>query len=191
MVRHPNMRDRMKVQQWAREMFALPNFYVLDTETTGFGKADEIVQIGIIDKHGETVLNTLVKPTIPVPLGAYEVHGIRDEMLQDAPTFADVYALLSMKIAGSHVVAYNMDFDWRMVQQNCTLYKLPLVRTGKRHCAMKHYAAYRGVRGRKGYKWHKLSTAAAYEKIEVVDAHSALGDVRMTLKLMEKMAESA
>ena len=38
--------------------------------------------------------------------------------------------------------------------------------------------------------WHKLGEAASYEKIQVKDAHTALGDVRMTLALIQKMAES-
>ena len=52
MARHRNPADRAMTQQWARELMALPNFYVLDTETTGVGKKDQIVQIGIVDKHG-------------------------------------------------------------------------------------------------------------------------------------------
>ncbi len=187
---HRNPRDRAKVQEWARALFASRNFYILDTETTGIGKGDEIVQIGVIDKHGDVVLDTLVKPTQPVPLGATEVHGLNDAMLAQAPTFADVYTTLSMKLAGAPLVAYNMDFDWRMLKQTTGLYKLPMLRTGVRHCAMKQYAAFRGVwNNRRGsYTWHSLSKAAAYEKITVIDAHSALGDVRMTLKLIERMA---
>jgi DNA polymerase-3 subunit epsilon len=190
MAAHRNPRDRAKVQEWARALFAERNFYVIDTETTGIGKRDEVVQIGVIDKNGEVVLDTLVKPTQRVPQGAINVHGISNEMLVEAPTFADVYTMLSMKLAGAPLVAYNMDFDWRILQQTATLYKLPMLRVGKRHCAMKQYAAFRGVWNlkRRSYTWHSLSKAATYEKITVVDAHSALGDVRMTLKLIERMA---
>jgi len=190
MTAHRNPRDRTTVQEWARALFLERNFYVLDTETTGVGKRDQVVQIGVIDKNGEVVLDTQVKPTQRVPQGAIDVHGITNEMLVEAPTFADVYTTLSIKLAGAPIVAYNMDFDWRLLQQTSTLYKLPLLRVGKRHCAMKQYAKFRGNwnNQRRSYKWHSLSNAATYEKITVVDAHSALGDVRMTLKLIERMA---
>lgn len=189
MARHSKPPDRTKIQAWAQSMFALPNFYVLDTETTGLNKTDEVVQIGIIDKNGEIVLDTLVKPTKRVPPQASNIHGITNKMLADESTFDDIYVSLSTKLAGMPLIAYNMDFDWRLLSQTANNYKLPLFRTGKRHCAMKQYAQFRGVRGSRGYKWHKLADAATYEKIIVKDAHTALGDVIMTLELMKKMAE--
>lgn len=168
--------------QWARALMALPNFYVLDTETTGVGKQDEIIQIGIVDKAGHTVMNTLIKPTVPIHPDASAVNGITQDRVADAPTFADVYVELCKILAATPLVAYNMPFDWRMMQQTARAYKLPTPRTGQRHCAMREYAAYRGTR------WQKLTNAAAHEQIEVADAHTALGDVMMTLALIQKMA---
>ena len=190
MSTHRNPRDRAKVQEWAKTLFALPNFYVLDTETTGLGKGDEIVQLGIIDKHGTVVMDTLVKPTQRLSAEVIRVHGITNEMVADAPTLDEIYVSLSAKLAGSHLVAYNMEFDWRMMTQSLGLYKLPLFRTGERHCAMIQYATYRGAWNsqHRSYVWHNLGRAASYEKIEVVDAHTALGDVKMTLQLMKRMA---
>lgn len=191
MARHHNPADRTEVQQWARGLFAQPNFYVLDTETTGIGKRDQVIQIGIVDKSGVVVLDTLVKATVPVSRGASNVNGITSKMLVNAPSFLDLYTTLSTKLAGAHIVAYNMNFDWRMLSQTASAYQMPLFRTDNRHCAMQRYAAFRGIwsSGKRSYRWHKLTQAAAYEKIHVQDAHTALGDVLMTLKLLEKMAE--
>lgn len=191
MARHRNPADRAMTQQWARELMALPNFYVLDTETTGVGKKDQIVQIGIVDKHGEVVLDTLVKSTVPISSGASAVNGITNKMLADAPDFMDLYTTLSAQLAGAHIVAYNMDFDWRLLSQSALAFQMPMFRTQNKHCAMKQYATFRGVwnSSKRSYRWHKLTEAAAYEKIVVKDAHTALGDVLMTLKLIEKMAE--
>ena len=191
MSSHHNPTDRLKVQNWAKTLFNLPNFYVLDTETTGVNNSDEIVQLGIIDKHGEVVMDTLVKPTQRLSREVIAIHSITNEMLVDAPPLAELYVDLSIKLAGAYVIAYNMDFDWRMLSQSLALYKLPLFKTGKRECAMKQYATYHGKWNsqRKAYSWHKLGNAATYEEIEVVDAHSALGDVKMTLQLLKKMAE--
>lgn len=189
MARHTNPRDKSAVQDWARQLFTLPDFYVIDTETTGFKKTDEVVQIGVINKNGDVVLDTLVKPTQRLSQIVIDIHGITNEMLADAPALEDLYTDLSIKLAGTPLVAYNMDFDWRLLQQTFSIRKLPMFKAGKRHCAMKQYAQFRGQRGRNSYKWHKLGMAASYENIEVKDAHTALGDVRMTLALIEKMAE--
>lgn len=189
MARHSNPRDKTAVQDWARQLFELPNFYVIDTETSGIGKGDEVVQIGVIDKYGEVVLDTLVKPTKPLSQKVISIHGITNERLASAPQLEDLYTDLSIKLAGTALIAYNMDFDWRLLQQTFSMRKLPIFRSGERHCAMKSYAKYRGVRGKYGYKWHKLGVAASYEAIQVKDAHTALGDVKMTLALLQKIAE--
>ena len=193
MVVHRNPRHQQEVMHWAQELMRRENFYVLDTETTGVGKGDEIVQMGIVDKNGTIVMNQLVKPTVSIPSGASSVHGIYDSDVVDASTFKDIYIDLSKMLAGQIVIAYNMDFDWRMLQQSSAKYRLPDIRTGKRDCAMKQYAKYNGKwnNQRHSYIWHKLGTAAAQEGIAVENAHDAIGDVLMTLALIQKMSESA
>jgi DNA polymerase III subunit epsilon len=193
MARHRNPRHQQEVVQWAQELMRRDNFYVLDTETTGVGKTDEIVQMGIVDKQGNVIMNQLVKPTISIPQGASNVHGIYETDVADSPTFKEIYIDLSKMLAGQIVIAYNMDFDWRMLQQSSAKYRLPDIRTGKRDCAMKQYAKYNGKWNskRRSYVWHKLGNAAIQEGITVENAHDAVGDVLMTLALIQKMAEPA
>ena len=192
MTRHFHPAHRRQAIQWARNLIA-HNFYVLDTETTGLGPTDEIVQIAIIDGQGTAVLNQLIKPTVPIPHVASAIHGLSDSDVASAPSFKDIYIRLSTLLAGQVVIAYNMDFDWRMLQQTSARYRLPDVRTGKRDCAMKQYAKYKGVRRSKGrnYVWHKLGNAVAQEGLQITRAHDALDDARMTLSLINKMAETS
>ncbi len=189
MTFHPNPAHRQRVQQWAQRLMAR-GFYVLDTETTGLGKQDEIVQIGIVDQNGKTAMDELIKPTISIPPGASRVHGIYDRHVEEAANFGDIYTALSKLLAGQIVIAYNMDFDRRMLRQSGDKYGLPEIRMSQ-HCAMRQYAQYRGQRrkGWRGYKWHRLENAVVQEGLQVVDAHNALGDARMTLALIQKMAE--
>jgi DNA polymerase III subunit epsilon len=190
MEQHPNPPDKAAVIQWAQKLFQLDNFYVLDTETTGVGKSDQICQIGIIDKQGKVVIDTLVQPTIPIAAGASAVNGITNAMVKDAPPFMDIYATLSALLAGSVLIAYNMDFDWRMLKQSVGVYKLPMFKVKKQDCAMKQYAQYRGEWNGKyrSYRYHRLTDALAYEKLTIAAAHTAVGDVAMTLELLKKMA---
>ena len=80
--------DKQKAAQWARDLLK-SEFVIFDTETTGFEADDEIIQIGIVDQTGATVLERLIKPTKPVLNSMY--HGITDDMLKDAPGFPEVY----------------------------------------------------------------------------------------------------
>ena len=180
-----------RVQQWARELFERPNFYIIDTETTGIGKQDEVVQIGIVDKHGAVVLNTLVKAHVPISPKASQVNGITDDMLQDAPPLSDLYVTLSSALAGRPLVAYNMPFDWRMLEQSFGKAGLPIFRSGPRHCAMRQYAQFRGQRNAygNGYRWFSLSEACRQQRIQAVNTHTAVGDSLLTLELIKRMAD--
>lgn len=191
MVRHYNPSHRRQAIQWAQNLLAR-EFYVLDTETTGLGNRDEIIQIGIVDAGGNAVLDQLIKPSIPIPPGAAKVHGITDDDVINSPKFSSLYIKLSSLLAGETVIAYNMDFDWRMLQQTVARYRLPDIRIGKRDCAMKQYAKFKGKRSGqgRGYVWHKLTKALAQESIALGNAHNALGDALMTLELVRKMASS-
>jgi DNA polymerase-3 subunit epsilon len=191
MPTHYNLKDKEKAQLWAQDMLRLPDFFVLDTETTGIDQRAETIQIGIINKSGATVLETLVRPTRPVPAAATQVHGITNEMLATAPTFDEIYVRLSAILAAANVIAYNMDFDWRILSQTAAVYRLPIFLNVKKHCAMLNYARFHGSFDlqKRAYRWHKLGTACQQMKIPVANAHSALGDARMTLALVRKMAE--
>lgn len=190
-TKHFHPAHRRQAIQWARNLLAHP-FYVLDTETTGLGKTDEIVQIGIVDHGGVVLLNQLIKPTIAIPGAASSIHGISDQDVAAAPSFKDVYIRISMLLAGQVVVAYNMDFDWRMLQQTAGRYRLPDLRIGKRDCVMKQYARFKGVRKDSGrnYVWHRLGNAIRQEGLTFTRAHDALDDARMALALVKRMAEA-
>lgn len=191
MTRHFHPAHRRQAIQWAQNLIRR-QYFVLDTETTGLGATDEIVQIGIVDSGGATVLNQLIKPTIAIPAAASAIHGFYDRDVAGAPSFKHIYIQLSALLAGQVVVAYNMDFDWRMLQQTAARYRLPDLRMGKRHCAMKQYARFKGARGPQGrnYNSHKLANAVRQEGLAVAKAHDALDDARMTLALINKMADT-
>ena len=50
----------------------------LDLETTGLGNTAQVCQLGVIDQDGNTVVSTLVKPTVPIEASAATVTGIDD-----------------------------------------------------------------------------------------------------------------
>lgn len=191
MAFHPNPEHRRQAMRWAQDLMKR-DFYALDTETTGLGKRDEIVQIAIVDQNGKKALNELIKPTIPIPSEASRIHGIYDRKVEYAVSFEAIHDRLSEILTDQVVIAYNMDFEWRMMQQSGAKYGLSDIQMDKKSgCVMKQYARYKGTAGRRReYKWHKLGNAIVQEGLEVLNAHDALDDARMTLALIRKMAES-
>lgn len=186
--------DKLEAAKWARVLLK-EGFVVLDTETTGLnkGRDDEPVQIAIIDQAGTVMLDTLLKPSFPIPADATRIHGITDEMVKDAPTFADIQERFIEAIRGKRVVIYNASYDQAIIV-NATKPADPFwVHASGTTCAMAMYAQFYGEWNdyRGSYKWQSLVNACSQQGIEVgpVPAHSALGDCLRTLALIRKMAE--
>ncbi len=162
---------------------------ILDTETTGFRKNDEIIEIAIINTKGETLLDKRVMPNCPIPIEATDIHGLTKRKLKGSPSWSEIHDEVMTVLEGKTIVAYNSEFDIRLLRQTMKTHgqKIPYL---QHECAMKMYAKYRAVpdKRHKNFKWHKLTQAARFEKIEVKNAHNALGDCLMTLNLIRAVS---
>jgi DNA polymerase-3 subunit epsilon len=166
----------------------------LDTETTGTGPTDEVIEIGIVDEDGKVLFESLVKPAGKVTPEARRVHGISDEMLAAARRWMHVWPEVEAVIAGRTVCAYNADFDQRMLQQSHMKYKMRWVLpegTGF-FCVMKLYAQFYGERNTRtgDYRWQSLENASRQCKIALPNAHRSIADSRLTRELLHHMAGS-
>ena len=180
-----------------KQMIQQGDYLVLDTETTGIHQA-EIVQIAVVDSADNVLLDTLVKPVSRIPYDATRIHGITDSMVAEAPGWGEITEQVEALLRGRNLVVYNAVFDRRMMYQSAEFARLPKVewKTCSRWwCAMEAFAeAYAmsrftyASRGRGRARWHKLAMAARHYGIPVKDAHSALGDARLTLALVRAMA---
>src|SRR4051794_41073984 len=91
-------------------------YAVVDCEATGVGpETDEIVSLALVllDNNGVEInrSTSLVRPSAPIPPAASAVHGIHDEDVIDAPTFAHLAEPLLRLLAGRLFVAHNASFD--------------------------------------------------------------------------------
>lgn len=157
--------------------------YFLNTETTGLDESAEIVEIAVTDHQGRTIIDTLVKPSVPITPELTAIHGISNEMVANAPTWNELYDELCLKLTGRTIVAYNSDFDARMVRQSCQLYGLPDLHCSW-ECAMQMYQHHT-----RHHKWIKLVEAAHQCRIKPQGhAHRALTDVLMTRGVVQRVA---
>lgn len=170
-------------------------YVVLDTETTGLYGDAQIVQIAIVDDYSNVLLDTLVKPTIAIPADATRIHGITNEMVQNAPGWDQVVGLVFDILSEANaLIIYNADYDLRMIDQSCWAADVDVDDLYKRKpptfCAMNRFAEIYGDWNdyHQSYRWQKLETAARYYKLPVSNAHTALGDCLMTLSVSKKMA---
>lgn len=151
----------------------------LDLETTGLEAppADEVVQIGIVDEDGTTLLDSYVQPTTRKRWPKAEaIHGVSPKMVKGAPTMEDLMPPIREMIAGKRLVIYNAKFDTKFIQD---ILDAPQCVS----CCMLRYGEYDGTWDDRfnHYKWHKLEVAAKKVKHRWQGkAHSALADAQAT-----------
>lgn len=89
-------------------------FFDLEATGTDITK-DRIVEISVLKVYpnGNRESKTwLVNPTIPIPKGASDVHGITDERVANEPTFKELAKTIHNMIKDSDLAGYNSDrFD--------------------------------------------------------------------------------
>lgn len=154
------------------------DFVILDSETTGLGDDDEIIELTVISSSGEVLLDTLLKPRKRVPAEATAIHGISNAHLKHAPTIEQVLARLCAITRDKNIVAYNAGFDKRLLQQSLEKAGCETPRR-KWICAMKAYIHKRHLE-----RWPKLVNAAKYVGFPTDHAHRAISDCFMTLAVI-------
>lgn len=99
---------------------------VVDTETTGLGPRDQVVEIAavMLDAEGREQKRgrwwTLVRPTVSISLEARAVHHITDAELRKAQTMSQLMdeGELDFLAEADVIVGHNLEFDLRMLVQS-------------------------------------------------------------------------
>jgi|GEM_PF-1530092 DNA polymerase-3 subunit epsilon len=182
---HPNLLDRNEAINFCRNVLTnKSDFLILDTETTGLGEKDVIIQIAVIDLDGNTLIDTLVRPTKrkSIPREATAIHGIKFMHLADAPTFVDVLDdLYNFVKSGKKFLIFNFAFDARLINQTLTADSIGTTFNLKGNCIMQIYSQFVG-------NWNSISNEYKYQKLPESN-HSALADCHATLRLIRQLAE--
>jgi DNA polymerase-3 subunit epsilon len=165
----------------------------LDTETTGVKDHDVVIQVGVCNLRGDVLMDTLVHPGgVAIHEKAQEAHGIDEMMLEDAPTFAEVWVTLEPLLRDSVLVIYNSAFDTVLLSQTAKQYNLTIPRLTT-HCLMRQYAAFHGL-VKQGinelvFVPQKLEAACEYFGLPV-GGHNALADAEATRQVLLAMANA-
>jgi DNA polymerase-3 subunit epsilon len=91
----------------------------IDTETTGRDPlVDRVVEVacvfwregGIVERK-----SWLINPGIPIPKEAFDIHGIGDEEVKNAPPFSAIVPELYAILEGHVPMAYNAEYDRKIL----------------------------------------------------------------------------
>jgi DNA polymerase-3 subunit epsilon len=156
----------------------MERFAIIDTETTGFGKTDRLVEIAVVLVEGKEIIQeweTLINPERDISNS--NIHGITSELVSLAPTFAEINSELSRLISGTIMVAHNISFDQRMLEQEFSRVKKDND-LGVGFCTLQATKL-------------KLEGACKQYGITNVSAHRALTDARATALIFIKIMEQS
>src|SRR5688572_28668560 len=109
-------------------MFA-PAIAFIDLETTGTTPTgDRVTEIGIVRiEDGELVeeWSSLVNPGCSIPQEIQVLTGITNEMVRDAPSFAQLAAHVRARLDGHLFVAHNARFDYGFIKNEFRRVEIP------------------------------------------------------------------
>ena len=138
--------------------------------------------------HGgrrEVVLDSLVNPGRPIPPAICAITNITNDMVRDAPTFAEVADQVLAALAGRVFVAHNARFDWGFVSAEVRRAR-DLALDGPRLCTVR--LARRLVQGVRSCG---LDNLTQYFGFENAARHRAAGDALVTADLLERLLRLA
>ena len=100
----------------------------LDTETTGMGGENRIVEIGALEMLNRKLtgnhFHCYPKPERESESMALAVHGLTTQFLQNKPKFLDISTELLKFISGAELIAHNAVFDVRFINYELRLARL-------------------------------------------------------------------
>ena len=162
-----------------------PYTVFLDLETTGLSpREDGITEIGaVILRAGAAPRewSTLVKPAQPIPPEIARLTGISNEMVREAPCFAEVAPALAELLEGAVLVAHNARFDYAFLKQ-------AYAREGLAFFAPTLCTARLARELEPGLEHAGLDALIERYRLSGADRHRALGDARLTHALALAMA---
>jgi len=159
-------------------------YAIVDIETTGSYAANNgITELAIVLHDGNKITDrfeTLINPDTPIPHYVQVLTGIRPDMLEHAPVFADVAAQVHDMLKDAIFVAHHVNFDYSFIKyqlETCG-YELDT----KKLCTVR--LSRKIFPGLAGYSLGKLCREL---EIPIMNRHRAGGDADATVILFEKI----
>ncbi|MFC2947090.1 3'-5' exonuclease [Virgibacillus sediminis] len=135
------------------------------------------VGIVVANQHEiEKEYYSLINPLMPFSQFNTRIHGITEEDVEEAPTFAQLWPELNSFLSGQLVVAHNASFDMSVIRQTLDHYSLEYPEMDYLCTANLSKRVWPDLMN------HKLNTVAAHHGMRF-EHHHALEDARVAAKV--------
>lgn len=171
-------------------------YIILDTETTGTGELDRVIQLGyiVLGSKEVEVHNEFCSSDMPISFGAMEVHGITPDLLEGKSTCKESIAykrLNELNTNDNYIIIHNAPFDLDMLKKegfNTQMKVIDTLRVAKHIFADEEAHRLQYFRYKLGLYKEEQKEADALDI--VVKAHDAIGDVLVLKLFLSKLKEA-
>jgi DNA polymerase-3 subunit epsilon len=163
-----------------------PRLAFVDLETTGGAATeDRVTEIGIVqvDEDGVREWSSLVNPQVRIPPFIQSLTGITDDMVSDAPTFAELADEVSDMLDDRVFIAHNARFDYGFLKNEFR-------RTGHDFRPAVLCTVRLSRKLFPGFSRHNLDALAERHRLEVSQRHRALGDAQLIWQFWNRLHET-
>jgi len=161
-------------------------FAIVDIETTGGSPLNHrVLEIGIVlVEDGQIVssFQSLVNPEMFIPYNVILIHGITNELVESAPTFAEIASDIEEMTHDAVFVAHSVAFDFGFI-------KAEFARIGKIYDRKRLCTVRLSKRLLPGLKSHSLASLCQFYKIKNQRAHRALEDAEATTRIFFELTQ--
>ncbi|MCY3827144.1 MAG: exonuclease domain-containing protein [Candidatus Dadabacteria bacterium] len=162
-------------------------YKVLDIETANASR-DSICQIGIVCVEGGKIAGeweSLINPEDWFDPWNIDIHGIDDLMVENSPTFFEVYPTLKKHLSDSIVVSHT-SFDRVALEQSFLRYGLEPCKTSYLDSAKMVRRAYPDRYGKRGYGLENVASDLGIQ----FNHHDALEDAKACAIIVKNVLKS-
>jgi len=154
---------------------------IVDLETTGGNPlADRVIEVALIEFDGGDETGRwerLVNPGIEVPPLIEGLTGIRNDMLEGAPSFAAIASHLHDRLAGRLFVAHNVRFDYGFLENE-------FARAGQAYAARTLCTVRLSRRLYPEHRRHSLDALIERHALLCGDRHRAMADAEALVQFL-------
>ena len=158
------------------------DFVVVDVEATGAKTPpNRLIELGAFRIRGGRIADkfvTLVNPEIPIPRFVATLTGISNDMVRDAPVFADVAPKWLDFVSEAVIVAHNAPFDTSFLN-----HEISRVYPGHRMVNPHLCTVKLSRRAMPDLSNHRLDTIASHFSIPIASRHRAGSDALATAEI--------
>ena len=158
------------------------DFVVVDVEATGAKTPpNRLIELGAYRIRGRCIVDkfhSLVNPEIPIPRFVASLTGISNDMVKDAPMFAEVAPKWLDFVSDSVLVAHNAPFDTSFLN-----HEISRVYPGNRMINPHLCTVRLSRRALPDISNHRLETIASHFSIPIASRHRAGSDALATAEI--------